>query len=384
MAAVMPARTTPSPEGVAPPGSSVCVLPPVSAVDPVVKCTQERGDGLQERLEQRSAAAAASTCSAEKQGVVIKPCSIALKEAAALQITTTTAENSVKTTNDYVNKNGSGVNSVCDNGVGSGVGGVVSAVGMGGVNGVNVVSAGGMVGVNGASAGTSTSGNGEAEVSEVEMVDCEVEGSGNLGAGPSPPSPAGTISYATAAGGVLQGSSSSLDPGNYAFRRRFLEALKKGERMINVEGREVELSYLLDKFGLAAFQEKRGGGLCGPSRQPGRGSPGEMRFVCWRGDEVCPSRTNVVKLLMKMDFRAIDSFVLPEGLELFWSNYELVKEDPGWRGFAVEAISHQSGPKKVTVLTCNESLSGIDIMPWLSRYGEVVEVPKKNLDDFGI
>ncbi|XP_077138246.1 uncharacterized protein LOC143804235 [Ranitomeya variabilis] len=102
---------------------------------------------------------------------------------------------------------------------------------------------------------------------------------------------------------------------------------------------------------------------------------------------------------MKMDFRAIDIFALihpfgtstfdisfgrPEGLELFWLNYELVKEEPGWRGFAVEAISRQRGPKKVTVLTCNESLSGVDIMTWLSRYGEVVEVPKKNQDDFGI
>ncbi|XP_077119117.1 uncharacterized protein LOC143775161 [Ranitomeya variabilis] len=35
-------------------------------------------------------------------------------------------------------------------------------------------------------------------------------------------------------------------------------------------------------------------------------------------------------------------------------------------------------------MTCNESLSCYDIMTWLGRYGEVVEMPKKNRDEFGI
>ncbi|KAM4045520.1 LOW QUALITY PROTEIN: uncharacterized protein ACNLHF_009375 [Anomaloglossus baeobatrachus] len=78
------------------------------------------------------------------------------------------------------------------------------------------------------------------------------------------------------------------------------------------------------------------------------------------------------------------SFVRPEGLELFWSNYELVKNEPGWRDFDVQAVSRQNQVKRVTVMTCNESLSCFDIMTWLSRYGEVVEMPKKNRDEFGI
>ncbi|XP_056410594.1 zinc finger CCHC domain-containing protein 3-like [Hyla sarda] len=100
-----------------------------------------------------------------------------------------------------------------------------------------------------------------------------------------------------------------------------------------------------------------------------------------------------------MDFRAGDifalihphgtpffdvSFVRAEGLELFWSRYELAKMAPEWRDFSVQAISRQNNIKKVTVLTCNKSLSCIDIMTWIGRYGEVVSIPQKNRDEFGI
>ncbi|XP_056400299.1 uncharacterized protein LOC130294476 [Hyla sarda] len=100
-----------------------------------------------------------------------------------------------------------------------------------------------------------------------------------------------------------------------------------------------------------------------------------------------------------MDFRAGDifalihphgttffdvSFVRAEGFKLFWSRYELAKPEPEWRDFAVQANSCQNNIKNVTVLTCNESLSCIDIMTWIGRYGEVVSIPQNNRDEFGI
>ncbi|CAJ0941338.1 unnamed protein product, partial [Ranitomeya imitator] len=150
-------------------------------------------------------------------------------------------------------------------------------------------------------------------------------------------------------------------------RRRFLEALKKGERTIEVEGRVVDLAFWLDRHGLAAFQDKREGETVWSLPTAGQGvARRNVVRLRWRGSEACPPRARVVELLLKMDFRATDifalihlfgtsffdvSFVRPEGLELFWSNFELAKGEPGWRDFAVQAVSRQNSVKRVTVLT---------------------------------
>nr|KAG8540199.1 hypothetical protein GDO81_019710 [Engystomops pustulosus] len=221
-------------------------------------------------------------------------------------------------------------------------------------------------------------------------------------AGPSaPPVVAAPIrSYASVTAGASGVNSLSPDSGNSVLQRRLLEALRRGEKSITVEGREVDLSFWTDRHGLAAFQEKRGGETVWslPTTGPGAARRNVVRLR-WRGSDACPPRSRVVELLLKMNFRASDifalihpygtpefdvSFVRPEGLELFWSNYELAKNEPAWRDFAVQAVSRQNTVKKVTVLTRNESLSCMDIMTWLSRYGEVVQVPQKNRDEFGI
>lgn len=102
---------------------------------------------------------------------------------------------------------------------------------------------------------------------------------------------------------------------------------------------------------------------------------------------------------MGMEFRAPDifalihtcgsskfevSFVWPEGLELFWSNYKLAKYSSAWRGLFAQAITRQNEVKKVTIITRNKSLSCFDIITWLGRYGEMINMPVKNLDEFGI
>ncbi|KAG8547605.1 hypothetical protein GDO81_027973 [Engystomops pustulosus] len=217
----------------------------------------------------------------------------------------------------------------------------------------------------------------------------------------APPVVAAPIrSYASVTAGASGVNSLSPGSGNSVLQRRLLEALRRGEKSITVEGREVDLSFWTDRHGLAAFQEKRGGETVWslPTTGPGASRRNVVRLR-WRGSDACPPRSRVVELLLKMNFRASDifalihpygtpefdvSFVRPEGLELFWSNYELAKNEPAWRDFAVQAVSRQNAVKKVTVLTRNESLSCMDIMTWLSRYGEVVQVPQKNRDEFGI
>ncbi|XP_066441517.1 uncharacterized protein [Eleutherodactylus coqui] len=205
-------------------------------------------------------------------------------------------------------------------------------------------------------------------------------------------------SYASVAAG---GEGSSLSPGSRegVLQQRLLEALRKGESTITVGGREVDLSLWKERHGLGAFREQRGEtvwSLPTPGQDAGRRNVVRLR---WRGNDACPPRARVVELLLKMGFRAVDifalihpygtsefdiSFVRPEGLEIFWGNYELVKNEPGWRDFAIQVVSRQNGIKKVTVLTRNESLSCFDIMTWLSRYGEVTEMPQKNRDEHGI
>ncbi|KAG8538238.1 hypothetical protein GDO81_023047 [Engystomops pustulosus] len=222
------------------------------------------------------------------------------------------------------------------------------------------------------------------------------------GVGPvAPPVAAPIKSYASVAAGGSRGpSSSSLGSGDGFLQRRLLQALQKGERTINVAGQEVDLSFWIERHGLSAFREQRGRETSWslPTTGPGANRRNVVRLR-WRGSDVCPPRARVVELLLKMDFKAADifalihphgtsefdiSFVRPEGLELFWSNYELRYNEPEWRDFAVQAVSRQSELKKVTVLTRNESLSCFDIMTWMNRYGEVLGVPEKNRDEYGI
>ncbi|CAN2390194.1 zinc finger, partial [Pristimantis euphronides] len=220
--------------------------------------------------------------------------------------------------------------------------------------------------------------------------------------GPAIP-PAATAprrSYASVAAGG-SGEASSL-PGGVSdghLQQRLLESLRKGATSMVVDGREVDLSFWVERYGLGAFRQQGGEtvwSLPTVGQEVARRNVARLR---WVGNEACPSRKDVVERLLKMKFRAADifalihpygtkefdiSFVTPNGLEAFWSAYELVKSEPDWRGFVAQAVSRQSGVKRVTVLTRNESLSCYDIMTWLSRYGEVTDLPRKNLDEHGI
>ncbi|KAM4050129.1 uncharacterized protein ACNLHF_013661 [Anomaloglossus baeobatrachus] len=235
------------------------------------------------------------------------------------------------------------------------------------------------------------------------MMDGEMEvGNDEVITGPVvPPVVAAPVrSYASVTAGGTRASSSSPASVDGILQRRLLEALKRGERSLNVEGREVDLSFWIERHGLGAFREQREGDTVWslPTAGPARVRRNVVHLQ-WRGSDACLPRKKVVELLLGMGFKANDiyaflhfygttefdiSFVRPEGLELFWSNYELVKNEPGWRDFDVQAVSRQNQVKRVTMMTCNESLSCFDIMTWLSRYGEVVEMPKKNRDEFGI
>ncbi|CAN2389585.1 zinc finger, partial [Pristimantis euphronides] len=222
------------------------------------------------------------------------------------------------------------------------------------------------------------------------------------GQGPAIP-PAATAprrSYASVAAGG-SGGASSLPGGipDGQLQQRLLESLKKGATSMVVDGREVDLSFWVERYGLGAFRQQGGEtvwSLPTAGQEVARRNVARLR---WVGNEACPSRKDVVERLLKMKFRAADifalihpygtkefdiSFVTPNGLEAFWSAYELVKSEPDWRGFVAQAVSRQSGVKRVTVLTRNESLSCYDIMTWLSRYGEVTDLPRKNLDEHGI
>lgn len=73
-----------------------------------------------------------------------------------------------------------------------------------------------------------------------------------------------------------------------------------------------------------------------------------------QGSDPCLPRSKAVELLLKMGLMTADiyalihpygmpafnvSFVRSEWLELLWSNYELAKNETGWRGYAVPAVS---------------------------------------------
>ncbi|CAN2387534.1 hypothetical protein PRIEUP_LOCUS10424, partial [Pristimantis euphronides] len=222
---------------------------------------------------------------------------------------------------------------------------------------------------------------------------------GDQGPAVPPAATAGGRSYANVAAG---GTGASSLPGGSAdceLQRRLLESLRRGQRTMNVGGREVDLAFWVERHGLGAFRQQAGETVWSLPTAGQEVSRRNVARLRWSGNEACPSRKDVVELLLKMGFRASDifalihpygtkefdiSFVTPEGLELFWSNHELVKGEPGWRGFTAQAVSRQSGVKRVTVLTRNESLSCVDIMTWLGRYGEVVDMPRKNLDEHGI
>lgn len=204
-------------------------------------------------------------------------------------------------------------------------------------------------------------------------------------------------SYASVASGGIASSSSGTRDGDW--QQRLTEALRRGERSIMVEGKEVSLSFWRERHGLGAFQDDTGGA---PRVPPTTGQEGPRRNVVrlqWIGEGSCPLRPVVVTLLLEMKFKAEDifalihpygssvfdvSFVRPEGLELFWANYELVKGTLGWQNFRALAVSRQNDIKRVTVLTYNESLSCFDIVTWLCRYGELKGVPEKIRDQFGI
>ncbi|CAJ0962456.1 unnamed protein product [Ranitomeya imitator] len=181
--------------------------------------------------------------------------------------------------------------------------------------------------------------------------------------------------------------------------QRFLDALRRGESSINVEGREVDLSFWIERHGFSAFRD-RGAETVWSLPTPGqRSNRRNVARLQWVSKDACPDRSKVAELLLGMGFAAYDifalihpygtsyfdvSFVRPEGFELFWSRHELAWGRPEWRGFLPVAISRQNSVRRVTVLTSNESLSCVDISTWVGRYGDIVGIPEKTLDEHGI
>ncbi|XP_040275873.1 zinc finger CCHC domain-containing protein 3-like [Bufo bufo] len=225
-------------------------------------------------------------------------------------------------------------------------------------------------------------GVGNAGPSADASVDASVDASGN----------------AKVSENMEQRDSLPTGSGKGNLQRRLLGALKEGaETSIQAEGESVDLSFWTERHGLRVFQEEKGGETIWTHPTAG-GDHRNVARLFWKSKEATPSRKTVVELFLQMGFEAKDiyalihpygtkffdvSFVRPEGLELFWSRYDLTKSTPECQGFAVQAITRQNKVKKVTVLTCNESLSSVDIATWLSHYGEV-GYPAKVLDEHSI
>lgn len=85
----------------------------------------------------------------------------------------------------------------------------------------------------------------------------------------------------------------------------------------------------------------------------------------------CPTRGAVVDLVLLMGFRVSDlfaviqpsnslkfdvSFMTPVGMELFLTNFEVLKRLDPWKSCRVFALYRQEEFKNVTVLVRNESL----------------------------
>ncbi|XP_059109312.1 zinc finger CCHC domain-containing protein 3-like [Peromyscus eremicus] len=139
--------------------------------------------------------------------------------------------------------------------------------------------------------------------------------------------------------------------------------------------------------------------------EPPAASPGKGRFlvrICFQGEEsACPTRDFVVgALIMRSigmdpgDIYAVIqipgsrefhvSFRSEDKLALFLRSYEEKRElDDCWENFVVLGQS-KSGLKTLFILFRNETVDVGDIVTWLKRHCDVLALPMKVTDRFGI
>ncbi|XP_028712300.1 zinc finger CCHC domain-containing protein 3-like [Peromyscus leucopus] len=139
--------------------------------------------------------------------------------------------------------------------------------------------------------------------------------------------------------------------------------------------------------------------------EPAAAMPGKGRFlvrICFQGEEsACPTRDFVVgALIMRSigmdpgDIYAVIqipgsrefhvSFRSADKLALFLRTYEEKRElDDCWENFVVLGQS-KTGLKTLFILFRNETVDVEDIVTWLKRHCDVVALPMKVIDRFGI
>ncbi|XP_077137233.1 uncharacterized protein LOC143798575 [Ranitomeya variabilis] len=181
-----------------------------------------------------------------------------------MDVTVEGAENSF--TNSGVNTGkkvtGSGGNGKKNESSCAGNDGSSSGVNDGSSGGVNGGNSGGMNdgssgGVNDGSSDVANDGNsGGGGVNEENITGV---GGGEAGSGPAASPAVAGSSAPSYSGAVTAGGSSaplSGDPEDGDLQQRFLDALRRGESSINVEGREVDLSFWIERHGLSAFRDR--------------------------------------------------------------------------------------------------------------------------------